>query len=293
MSARGWLNLGLAVLLIGLALLAWKRPGNPQPEEHRLTSLEPDAITRIRVERPERPAIEFRRRGGKWWLASPIELPANEVRVSNLLELASKTSDSVYTASELDLKQYGLAAPKVRVRLNDQTIAFGNINPLNYLRYVQVGDVVSLISDNLYDLDTAEAASYAALQLLPPDTKIEALTLPELKLGRRKDGQWQSSPNELSKAEIENLLHAWQEAQAYDATPYEKNQAARPAATVEVSLANDRNLDFNVIASEQETIVARPDVGIAYHLRVEAADSLLYPAPASAPESPPADSQQP
>lgn len=283
MSARACLNLGLVVLLAGLALVIWLRPGQQSPEEAHLTALDPVAITRITIRRAGHRAIVIERRNGQWWLSSPAKMPANDVRVNSLLNLALKTSDTKYKANELNLARYGLAEPQVVVTLNDQEVAFGNINPVSYRRYVLVEDTVYLISDDLYELETADAATYVTPRLLPQGVDITALKLPQVTLEQKEGGSWrQEPPRVLTETEIEALLIAWRDAQALRVAAYEE-QPSQAQANVE--LGNSRELLFEVTAREPDLILARPDLGIQYHLPADAASSLLHPESNAAPKS--------
>jgi hypothetical protein len=275
MSARAWVNLGLVALLAGLALMAWLRPGQSPPGEIGLITLGADKISRINIKRAAQPAIEFERRDGQWWLTSPIKMPANEIRIDAFLNLAAQTSDTKYNAIKLDLAQYGLASPKVSVTLNDQPIALGNINPVNYRRYALVGDTVYLINDDLFDLESADAASYVDLRLLPKEADIAALVLPQVTLEREKGDSWRQNPPEtLTEADIKALLTAWRDAQALRVSAY----GGKPSqAQARVKLTGGRQMLFKVIAREPELILARPKLGIQYHLLANAARSLLHP----------------
>jgi hypothetical protein len=281
MTARAWLNWGLLILLVALALLVWLRPGQTPSGEIRLTSLEPDAVTRIRIQRANQPAIELARQDRQWQLTMPMELPANEVRVGTLLNLTEQTSEQRYPAAKLKLNQYGLAHPLVSVTLNDQTFALGKINPVSYQRYVRVGEHVYLISDTLAALETAEAASYVAPKLLPADAEIVGLKLPKLALERGKDGGWTSSPA-LPEASIHALLDAWRQAQAYVVGTYKQAATTSPPRQIRIRLADDREISFQIIAREPELILARPKLGIQYRLPADAVGSLLDPQARSA-----------
>lgn len=277
MSARAWLNLGLLMLLGGLALLAWLRPNQAPPAEFSLTKLDPSAVTRIRIRRADKPIIEIKRQNGQWRLTAPITLPANEVRVGALLDLAQETSETRYDAAELELDKYGLADPLVSVTLNEQALAFGNINPVTYRRYVQVEDNIYLVNEAMAELETADAAAYAAPRLLPSGSEIRALALSDLKLERADDGRWQSSSKKLSQAGIEALVDSWRQAQAYQVTAYRKDEIVEAPEQAVVELADGQKLFFAVVAREPELILARPRLGVQYHLPAESAESLLDP----------------
>jgi uncharacterized protein DUF4340 len=277
MTARAWLNTGLLALLVGLALIVWLRPGQKPEADTSIASLDPDVVTRIQIQRAGKPTIALERQDGQWSLTAPIALPANEVRVGTLLNLAEKTSESRYDAAELKLAKYGLAEPKVSVMLNDRAFVFGDINPVTYQRYVRVGDRVYLISDDLIDLDTAEAAAYASPKLLPAGSEIRALNLPYVRLEREDDGRWRRSSDALSPAEIHTLLDAWRKAHAYRVASLKKNSTRRSRERIVVTLTDGREVEFAIIARKPELILARPQLGIQYHLPPDAVSSVLRP----------------
>lgn len=274
MTARAWLNIVLLAALAGLAAVAWLRPGQTPPEEAHLLKPDLDAIDRIVIERAARPAIRFERRNERWWLTSPIEIRASEVRVGSLLELTIKTSHSRYDADSLELARYGLAEPPVTVRLDNMAVAFGRINPVNQRRYVRVGDTVHLINDVLLDLETSGAAAYAATALLPEDANIRALRLPDIEITRAKGGAWTSSPTELPQRVIKTTLRSWRNTSAFRVSAYEKKPSRN---RVTVGVEDGAEIVFDVTAREPELILARPDLRLQYHLPTEATESLLNP----------------
>ncbi|MGH8504218.1 MAG: DUF4340 domain-containing protein [Gammaproteobacteria bacterium] len=284
MTARAWLNLGLLTVLAALAAIAWLRPGQTPPQDARLLNLEADAIDRIAIERAGKPAVRLEKRNERWWLTSPIEIRASEARVASLLELAIKTSHARYAAAGLELARYGLAAPPVIVKLNGEAVAFGQVNPVNQRRYVQVGDTVHLINDVLFDLETAGAAAYASAALLPGDTNIRALRLPDIDINRTQSGTWASSPTALSRREIKTTLRAWRQASAIRVSAYEK----RPSPDrVTVELEDGGAIVFDVIAREPALILARPGLRLQYHLPTGTAESLLSPVSGPVSDPPP------
>ncbi len=277
MTARAWLNTGLLIFLIGLSLVIWLRLGQKPETKLSIMSLSPDVVTQIQIQRTGKPTIALERRSGHWSLTAPIALPANAARVGTLLALTEKTSESRYDAAELELAKYGLAEPRVSVMLNDRALAFGDINPISHQRYVQVGDRVYLISDDLIDLNIAEAVAYVSPKLLPAGSEVRALSLPYVRLEREDDGQWTRSSYALPQSEVRTLLDAWQEARAYQVTSLNKNSTRRSREQIAVTLTDGREVEFEVIARKPELILARPRLGIQYHLPADAVRSLLRP----------------
>jgi hypothetical protein len=87
---------------------------------------------------------------------------------------------------------------------------------------VRMGHTIYLISDDLMDLETADAAAYVTPKVIPSCSKINALALPNVELTRAEDGQWTSSPDKILQAKMEALIENWYEAQAYQLTVHEK-----------------------------------------------------------------------
>jgi hypothetical protein len=85
-------ELGRAVLLTALALIARFKPTQPPPTKNLLTALHSSAINSIRIQRAKQPTFEFEQQNGQWNLISPMQDSGNEVRIGALLNIATKTS---------------------------------------------------------------------------------------------------------------------------------------------------------------------------------------------------------
>ncbi|MDE2089529.1 MAG: hypothetical protein KGJ12_05870, partial [Gammaproteobacteria bacterium] len=88
-SARALLNLALLLLVAVLATFVALHPSKKKPPPPRLTSLAPDQIKSIRIERHGHAAITLAKQaGGHWRIRAPIDAAANDFRINNLLRLA-------------------------------------------------------------------------------------------------------------------------------------------------------------------------------------------------------------
>ncbi|MBA3732151.1 MAG: DUF4340 domain-containing protein, partial [Gammaproteobacteria bacterium] len=261
--------IALVALLAGLAAVAWLKPGQT---DARLLQIDAEAVNHIVIERARKPVIRLEKRHRQWWVTSPIVVRANPARVASVLELTITTGDTRYPADSLELARFGLANPGVTVKLDGKTIAFGRINPVTQLRYVQTGHTVHLISDVLFNLESSGAAAYASIALLPAVANIEALRLPDIDIRRAKDGAWTASPAALAPRAIKNTLRAWREASAIRVGAYRKQPSGD---RVTVALENGRAMYFEVVAREAELILARPGLRLQYHLPATSAASLL------------------
>ena len=289
LSARTLLNLALLLLVAALATFVALHPAKKKAPPPRLTSFAPDQIKDIRIERQGHITITLKKQtGGHWRILAPIDTPANDFRIDNLLRLARARSYARYPVAGLALAKFGLQAPALKVFFNAQEIDFGGTEPLNHRRYVKVGDAVHLISSRYYHMLNAALPSYVSLNLLPPGSRITALHLPQLTLLHQGTARWTLTPHMpgVSADAIHSLVQAWQNAGALWVQRYKKTSKT-PLDHVTLDLQGEKQpLRFEIVTRKSELVMARPDIGMEYHLPRNAAQHLLklpqtpQPAPA-------------
>ncbi|MDJ0741282.1 MAG: hypothetical protein QNJ91_16325 [Gammaproteobacteria bacterium] len=153
-------NLVLAlVLAVLLALYLWP-PATPGDGD-LLTALAPEAIASVRVERSRRLVLALRRDGDAWAVHHPRPGPANPRRVAQLLAVARAPVAFRYPLAGA-ASRYGLDPPKAVLQLDDQRLAFGDRDPTQAGRYVQVGDQVGVVDDLFFNLLTLPPSHFAA-----------------------------------------------------------------------------------------------------------------------------------
>lgn len=261
MWARLWLNLGLLLLVLLLALLAYYQPGLAPEAPVKLTSLGAQQVTRLRIEQAGQAPLLLEKQAGKWHITQPVQMEANTLRVETVLRLAETESLARFPAR--DLEKFKLDVPQLRVWLNDVSIAFGDSAPLGQQRYLLLDDTVHLVADEVYYYLSGGLPLFAANTLLPRDAQLQSLTLPGFSLSRA-DGRWRLDPSrEVSMDDIVQFLDAWRGAQALQVTRYQ----GRPGqGRVTAVLQDGAALEFSILAREPELILARPDLGLQYHL---------------------------
>ncbi len=269
MRARLWLNIGLLLLVLLLALLAYYQPGlNPEPPVN-LTSMSAQQITRLRIEPAGQAPLLLEKQAGKWQIIEPVQMEANGLRVETVLRLAEAESLARFPAR--DLGKFKLDAPPLRVWLNDVSIAFGDSAPLDRQRYLLLGDTVHLIAGDVYYYLSGGLPLFASNDLLPRDAQLQSLTLPDFSLSS-SNGRWVMKPaREVSMDDINQFLDAWRSAQALQIRRYQ----AQPAQGVITVKLDNEVLRFDIVAQQPELILARPDLGLQYHLGSGAAERLL------------------
>ena len=277
---RNMLNLMLLVTAVALVMLAYFNPAVKQDEDDgQLVDLDANEIMSIRIERTGKPTVELERRDEEWWLTAPFEIAASSGRVRDLTSLTLQASHAQYPIADLDLTKYGLEPVKVRVLLNDTALVFGDVNPVNQRRYVLNGEQVHLTTDNIYDILTADVASYVGPRLLPKGSEIERLALPELQLRRGDDGAWVLEPElkAISADDIQAFITAWQRAEALWSKRFSHRDSLGAAL---VTLVGGKTLRFEILETTPDLVLARPDLGIEYTLTEEQAHNLLDIRPA-------------
>jgi hypothetical protein len=287
MSSRTWLNLGLLILAGVLAIVTVYLPGVKKPAPFpALTSLNPAAITSIRIERDAQPAIILKKEASVWRLTEPLQLPANTVVVESFLGLAQTASHAQWMAASLDLEKFKLKSPRIHVRLNDVELGFGDTEPLEGRRYVLAGDTVHLINDGYYPKLIAPPAYFVSLALLPGPEPITEIELAGLTLAHHAQG-WSAQPGASPDA-INTLAQEWMAAQALQVKLYSAPGSQDEAAEIITLRQGAEQLRFLIVSRTPELILARPEIGIQYHLPQDAAQRLLM-----LPAAGPADKSSP
>jgi len=144
MKSRLLVNLALAVLLAGLGLFAWLRPGPATAPEYRLSDLAPAAVQRLTIGRPGQPDLVLQKRGADWHVIAPYAARADNQAVAHVLALLSAVGTQHFPAD--DPARFALDKPLLRLRLNKQEFVFGTQHPVSGEQYVATGDTVYLVS---------------------------------------------------------------------------------------------------------------------------------------------------
>ncbi len=150
-----------------------------------------------------------------------------------------------------------------------------------------MGEKIHLIDDVYYYLLQSEYPAFVSNHLLPPASRLQAMTLPGLALVRDADGRWTSPiAGELAPDAVNDLADTWLHAQALEVESYDA-VSGEHAETVRLRLADpvDAEIEFLLVEREFATYLARPDLGLLYHVTDEQTERLL-PDPAAVLVSP-------
>ena len=268
---RAQLNLALLAVAAGLGLAVFFA-SRPEPPGPPLTALTADQVTRIALEHPGQAAIRLEKRDGAWFLVEPVKAEVDEFEINALLGLATaETKERLEGAALAELE---LAPPKYALTLNDTRVEFGGVEPLQYRRYVKVGEAVSLIEDPPSAALDKDYADLVAKGLFPTTATIERIELPKLTLAQA-DGKWAVQPADpkASADAMQQLADGWKNARSM----WNERAPAAPAQgeRVKVALKGGEVREFVVAAREPQFKLHRPDLGVNYVLSKALADELL------------------
>jgi len=282
MSSRTLLNLILVLVAISLGLVVFYKPGiEPPPVPQAITALDPETISSIHISRTVREPLSFTRDEDSWMLAGDPELPASEFQIPSLLSILQTATTRSYPAAALDLEAAGLEPPQAILTLDDMVFSIGLTAALDNKRYIQLEDTVYLVDDKYQHLLNGGRTNFISRKLLPANSTLTGLQLPDKTLSLTGDGQWQLTPEDpaVSNAANLTLIRNWENSRATYIKDYD-GTAAMATITLETTDAAGP-VTLHLIRKSPEFIVARPDWGIQYHLQDNLGNALLgIPLPA-------------
>jgi len=280
MQSRILLNIGLLALVVVLGLIIFNL--RDDSADHQLTTLKPDAITAIEIQHRDRYVV-LKKLDGGWRMTRPVNMPANNFRVNSLLKLMQTTAHASYDVAQLELSRYQLEQPRTTLRVSDGSrdtlFAFGASNPINRMRYVRVGERMYLVDDNFYPLVSSQIGALISPRLLPDVERITALQLPGMQLTATQEGRWRLAPDAsaLSADAINSLIDDWLHSEAFGVHDYMERERLGEIRVDAVRDGLAQTIRFIITDTDPWLILARPELGIEYHLDTQYYDRLIRP----------------
>lgn len=266
------INLVLILAVAALGVFLVNTGKEPEKQVIPLTSIAPETIRRIDIEKLDQGTIRFRKNGDVWFMTAPLEVRANENRINAMLQLLKTPSFTRLSIEELNLSRFDLAPPAITLRENGNQFFFGDTNPLEGRRYVMVGAVVHLIRDDLYPQLQQGPEFFISPQLIPEGTLLQSIELPGHTFNFLNN-QWTSAEGtEISKASIDRLVTAWQTTRA---TRIEIIKPADSLGEVILHTRTGEIMRFEIQQRKPVLKLARSDLGITYYVPVDTASDLF------------------
>jgi hypothetical protein len=281
---RSWLSLlALAVVVAALGAWVYQRPKAGESLTYALSTMKPGQVARARLERTGAPrlpgetppvtAIVLERRNGEWRMSEPYAARADAFQVERLLSILEARSTARYEAD--DPARFGLKAPMAVLKTDDQTFAYGAINPTTREQYVMTGGKVYVVPLNYAATLPRNVEALLTKQLFGAEEVPVRFDLPGFTVAMQ-DGTWAVAPitNEAGPDERNAWVAAWREASALTVSRY---PGPSPEQEISVVLKNGRTITLGIAQRSPDVVLVREDEGIAYQFFGEPGRKLLMP----------------
>lgn len=138
-----WLAAG-ATVLVGVAAWQIKRDADAAPGT--LLGMAPASVHQIALTIGKQPTEHYEKRDGHWWRVDGTPTRADDGRLGDLADTAAAEVQDWQNARDFEPAKIGLAPPVAILSLNGQRVEFGETAVTGPLRYVRVGERVTLVS---------------------------------------------------------------------------------------------------------------------------------------------------
>ena len=278
MNKKNLLNLALVLVVALLATVIYLSEEENTLLE-RLTDITPASISHIEIRHNGQLTTIQKRSEKQWQITEPSMVEANNFRINSILKLINAPIHNHYSAAQADITKLGLSESKTSITLDDQSITFGDTNPATGLRYISLNGNVYTIEDVYYPLLSSHFGTLVSLNLLPQNTSvanggIEKLILLNQTIAKNENGLWQSNIDN-SADDISKTIEHWQHDQAFGVHEYlERKQLGEVFIYIK---GQQHPVSYLITDKEPWLILARPELGLEYHLKIEAYESLIAP----------------
>ena len=213
-------GLRFIILLLIAIPLGWyayhdstKGPVDDSPKRDKVFAVEADKIDELEIKSESGDRTTLRRKGSDWEVVQPIAAPADQAAVSGITSnLSSVEIQRVIDENAADLKEFGLAEPRVEVAFKANgkqlRLQLGQKTPSGTDVYAKLADakkvfLVPSFLDSTFNHGTFDLRDKSVLKL--DREKIDTV---EVTTGGRtirvekKNGEWQIAEPSLGRAEF-------------------------------------------------------------------------------------------
>ncbi len=272
MKGRFWLNVALFAAVVALALFAYFKPHQSEPE-YPLSTLKPVDARSIKIEIAGAAPITLERAAAEWRLSAPLTARADSFQAQRLLELLAATSKNRFPAT--GLARFDLNEPHARVTINQQSFSFGAVNPMSREQYVLTQDSIHLVSLRYGAALPKNALQLVSRQLFAAEEAPVAFEFREFRLAQQ-DGMWRLTPPpaDASQDDFVRWVDEWRLATALAVQPPGNR---KPLAAIKIKLKSGSDITLAVLQREPELTLARSDQPLEYQFAAGTAQRLLAP----------------
>ena len=273
MSKINILNLVLSIVVITLAIVIYySEEQNTLLDQ--LTDIDVSSINSIHIQHNNNETILVKNSRQQWGITQPVSVAANDFRINSLLKLLNAPVHKQYSIDEINLSDTGLKDSSTTVSFNEQSITFGINNTATSLRYVRLNNSVFTIEDVYHPFISSNFGTLVSLNLLPNKSRIEKLVIKNQTIDKNEKGLWQSTID-VTADNINKTIDHWNSTQAFGVHEYLQREEL---GKVFIYLAGTTTpVTFVITDTDPWLILARPELGLEYHLDVEAYSKLIEP----------------
>ena len=143
------INIGLFILLLLLGAITFYYVS--QTKSLTITTLKASDVISIKIATNDKPTILIQKSGESWSIQkNSLNLSLDPSSIQNLLVLTEADSIHQFKVNKDELTKYGLHSPRLIATVNEINMQFGDLDPLNNLRYVLIDNTVHVIKDDFY-----------------------------------------------------------------------------------------------------------------------------------------------
>ena len=267
------LNLVLFLVVISLAsIIYFSEEENTKLD--KISNSNIADITTIKIQHNQNTSSIIKSSNAHWNITAPVAIAANDFRINSILKLINAPVHNQYSLPEINTKDTGLENPRTTIQFNNHAFEFGITNPATNLRYIKYNNTVYTIEDVYYPLLSSHFGTLVSLKLLPADSKIEKLVLLNQTIAKDDNDLWQSN-SKISADNINKTLDHWRNDQAFGVHEYmEREELGEVFVYLE---GRQQPLTYVITDTDPWLIIARPEIGLEYHLDIEAYNKLITP----------------
>ena len=220
--------------------------------------------------------IRLVRRDGAWTIESPINWPAHGASIERLLGIVDIEASALGDAAGVDLAPLGLHQPVAALRFNDSQLLFGTNNNIGARRYAMIESKVYLLPDAHLPFVSQGLAGVVDRHLVPQRFVPQSLQLPDFDIRRGDDNGWHSpQARHLASTRLEQLVANWQNLKASRVTRFAPGAAS--LKVIGLQLADGQSMEFLLMSTDPEIVIAHPQIGLQYHFRSDYYNQLISP----------------
>ena len=256
----------LALLVVLIALGAYlyfveskRTPGESGDTRDQVFAVEADKIEEIRIRSEASDTTTLRKSGTEWQIVEPVTARPDEAEVSGLTSnLVSLEVQRVVDENAADLKEYGLANPRVEVAFKaggqERRLQIGNKTPPGTDLYAKLADenrvfLISSYLDSTFNRSTFDLRDKAVLKIDRDKVDaVEVVTAARTMRVEKKNGEWRMTAPVMAPADygsVEGLVGRISSLQmkaiaAAEAGNLKQYGLDKPVATVRLSTGSSQ-----------------------------------------------------